>query len=163
VAGTLRLATLVAVIVAVAGGAARSGDAAGRLCTASETHRVAAAFVRAWNRGDAAVLTSIVAPEPHFRWVSAGPPGIRSGSQAFDRSSLGRFIRTRHSRGDHLTLTRFTFNGSDRRGSEVFGHFEFEAVRAADDWPADTEAVRHGKGAIICSLDRPMLAVWSLG
>jgi hypothetical protein len=62
-----------------------------------------------------------------------------------------------------LTLQSFKFNGSDLRGTEGFGHFEFEAIRLSDDWPANMDSLRIGKGAIICTLARPMIAVWSLG
>jgi hypothetical protein len=77
------------------------------------------------------------------------------------RDALGRV--SRHEKRDRLTLTRFKFNGSDRRGNDWFGHFEFEARRVAADWPPGQEHLRNGKGAIVCTLERPMLAVWSLG
>ena len=118
---------------------------------------------RTWTRGDVTAISRLVAPEPHFRWVSASPPGGRSGARAFDRHSLGAFIRARHTQHERLTLTSFKFNGSDLRGKEGFGHFEFQATRLSDDWPASMDALRSGKGAIICTLARPMLAVWSLG
>jgi hypothetical protein len=105
----------------------------------------------------------LVAPEPHFRWVSAAPPGGRSGTQAFNRAGLVAFISARHRHHERLTLTRFKFNGSDLRGDEGFGHFEFEAARVSDDQPANANTVRPGKGAIICTLAHPMIAVWSLG
>jgi hypothetical protein len=62
-----------------------------------------------------------------------------------------------------MRLRSFRFNGSDRRARDVFGHFELTAKRAADDWPAGLDPVRPGKGAIVCNLARPMLAVWILG
>jgi hypothetical protein len=132
-------------------------------CAGAQTRTVAFNFARAWTRGDIAAVNRLVAAEPHFRWVSAGPPGMRTGNQAFNRRSLAQFIRGRHSQHERLTLTSFKFNGSDLRGTEGFGHFEFEAQRNSDDRPATTEIDRIGKGAIICTLPRPMIAVWSLG
>ncbi|MFL5952483.1 MAG: hypothetical protein ACJ76I_00035 [Gaiellaceae bacterium] len=149
--------------IAVAGGGSAS-DAAVGPCTATETHSVAFAFARAWTRGDVAAVSRLVAPEPYFRWVSAAsPPGGRSGPRAFDRYSLSGWIRARHAHHEQVTLTSFKFNGSDLRGKEGLGHFEFEATRSSDDWPPGMDTLRAGKGAIICTLARPMIAVWSLG
>jgi hypothetical protein len=137
--------------------------AAGGPCTAGETRSVVFAFARAWSRGDTAAVERIVAPEPQHRWVSAGVPGLRAGSAAFNRRSLRAYIVRRHAQHDRLRLTSFKFNGSDLRGADGFGHFEFTAVRRADDWPDGLAHLRAGKGAIVCTLSRPMLAVWSLG
>jgi hypothetical protein len=156
-----QFSVLAAIAVAAIGSAS---DAAVGPCTAAETRAVAFSFARAWTRGDVAAVNRLVAPEPHFRWVSAAsPPGGRSGARAFDRYSLGAFIRARHAQHERVTLTSFKFNGSDLRGKEGFGHFEFEATRSSDDWPAKMDTQRSGKGAIICTLARPMIAVWSLG
>src|SRR3954447_21729897 len=145
-------AVVVALVVAgVTGATTRTADAVGP-CKASETRAAAFAFARAWTRGDVAAVDRLVAPEPHFRWVSAAPPGGRSGSQAFNRAGLLAFISARHRHHERLTLTSFKFNGSDLRGDEGFGHFEFEAARVSDDQPANAGTVRPGKGAIICTL-----------
>lgn len=157
----MQFAVLVAFVVASA--FARPAAAAVGPCKQADTRRTAFEFARAWTRGDVAAINRLVAPEPHFRWVSASPPGGRSGPRAFDRPSLGAFIRARHAQHERLTLSSFTFNGSDLRGTEGFGHFEFRATRESDDWPAETDTLRVGKGAVICTLDRPMIAVWSLG
>ena len=160
----VQLALLVVFVVAGAAGAsARPAAAAIGPCKQDETRRTAFEFARAWTRGDVAAINRLVAPEPHFRWVSASPPGGRSGPRAFDRPSLGAFIRVRHAQHERLTLTSFKFNGSDLRGTEGFGHFEFKATRDSDDWPAEMDTLRVGKGAVICTLARPMIAVWSLG
>jgi hypothetical protein len=95
--------------------------------------------------------------------VSAGPPGSRFNASASYRPSLAAYIARRHARHDRLIVTSFRFNGSDLRGLERFGHFEFTATRNADDWPDGQSHERSGKGAIICNLDRPALAVFSLG
>jgi hypothetical protein len=158
-----QLAVFAAFFAAAAPAGAGTAAAADGPCSASDTRGVAFAFARAWTRGDVAAIGRLVALEPHFRWVSAAPPGGRSGARAFDRSTLGAFIRARHVQHERLTLKSFKFNGSDLRGTEGFGHFEFEAVRLSDDRPAGADTLRAGKGAIICTLARPMIAVWSLG
>jgi hypothetical protein len=134
-----------------------------RPCTRTETRAVVFAFARAWTQGDLAAVERIAAPEPHFRWVSAGPPGSRFNASASYRPSLAGYIGRRHARHDRLTITTFRFHGSDLRGQERFGHFEFTATRDADDWPEGLGHTRPGKGAIICNLDHPVLAVFSLG
>jgi hypothetical protein len=160
----VHFAMVAACVAAGAGsGSAQSADAPTGPCTAAETRGVAFGFARAWTRGDVTAINRLVAPEPHFRWVSASPPGGRAGIRAFDRHSLGAFIRGRHKQHERLTLTSFKFNGSDLRGNEGFGHFEFGATRLSDDGIANMDALRSGKGAIICTLARPMIAVWSLG
>ncbi len=132
-------------------------------CKATETRRVVSSFVAAWTRGDTAVADRLVAPEPQYRWLSVGLPGLRSGPSAFKRDSLRAYLKQRRAKHDRLQLTKFKFNGSDVRGNDGFGHFEFEAVREADDWPPGTRHTRPGKGAIVCTLARPMIAVLSLG
>jgi len=151
-------AALVVAAVAPAGPGVAPGP-----CKASQTRAVAYAFARAWTRGDLAAVERLVAREPQYRWVSAGPPGGRSGPRAFDRRSLSTFIRTRHAQQESLRLRSFKFNGSDVRAGDGYGHFEFIAYRDANDWPQSLSHTRRGKGAIVCTLVRPMLAVWSLG
>jgi hypothetical protein len=121
------------------------------------------AFVRAWSTGDGAAVGRLVAPEPQFKWVSAGRPGIRSGTRAFARGSLRSYIAARATVHDRLDIKRFKFNGSDVRDDGGYGHFEFDVARTSDDWPDGLPHLRPGKGAIVCTLARPMLAVWSLG
>jgi hypothetical protein len=132
-------------------------------CKATETRRVVSLFVAAWTRGETAAAERLVAPEPQFRWLSVGPPGSRSGPSAFKRDSLRTYLKQRRAMHDRLQLTKFKFNGSDVRVSDGFGHFEFEVARDADDWPPGIPRTRPGKGAIVCTLARPMLAVLSLG
>ena len=139
------------------------GHRSGGPCKATETRALVFAFARAWTTGNVTEANRLVAPEPNYRWVSAGPPGGRSGARAFDRRSLGAFIRARHAQHERLTIKSFKFNGSDLRGKEGFGHFEFKALRNSDDQPIGVDPLHSGKGAIICTLARPMIAVWSLG
>jgi hypothetical protein len=160
VLGTVRLLP----VLAVAFVATPSVPAAtGGPCTAAETRSVVYAFASAWSRGDTAAVERLVAPEPQHRWVSAGAPGLRAGSAAFNRRSLRAYIVRRHAQHDRLQLKSFKFNGSDIRDGDGFGHFQFTAVRRADDLPAGLAHLRGGKGAIVCTLSTPMLAVWSLG
>ena len=156
----LVLAAAAALLATTASPAARSPS---QPCTAAETKAVLVAFARAWTTGDLDAIGRIAAPEPHFRWVSAAAPGPRFNANAFDRRSLPAYIARRHAQHDRLTIRKFRFHGSDLRGAERFGHFEFRATRTADDWPDALDHYRTGKGAIICNLDRPMLAVFSLG
>ncbi len=130
-------------------------------CTAAETRAVAYAFAGAWTRGDVAAIERVVAREPQFKWVSTGAPGARFSPSAFDRRSLGGYVRRRHEQHDRLTLTWFRFNASDVRDDGAYGHFEFKLTRRADDWNSGRPSYRHGKGAIVC---QPVvgLAVWSM-
>ena len=155
---------------ASAGADSSSVTAAPGPCTAAETRAVVFAFARAWTTGNVAEANRLVVPEPHFRWLGAGPPGGRSGARAIDRFSLGAFIRARHKHHERLTIKTFKFHGSDLRGKEGdlrgiegLGHFEFTAVRLSDDQPSGADPLRPGKGSIICTLARPMIAVWSVG
>lgn len=170
--------TVITVLVAAALTSATAGAdsssataaAAPGPCKAAETRAVVFAFARAWTVGNVAAANRLVAPEPHFRWVGAGPPGGRSGPRAFDRYSVGAFVRARHMHHERITVTSFKFHGSDLRGEESdlrgkegLGHFEFKAIRLSDDQPTGADPLRPGKGAIICTLARPMIAVWSIG
>jgi hypothetical protein len=132
-------------------------------CTAQQARAVVGAFARAWSHGNTAAVDRLVAPEPQFKWISFGPPGSRSGSRAYARGSLRSYIAARATRHDRLDIKRFRFNGSDVRADGGYGHFEIDAVRSSDDWPTEAPPLRPGKGAIVCTLSRPVLAVWSLG
>jgi hypothetical protein len=156
----LVVATLTALAATAGSPAARTPS---RPCTAAETRGAVLAFARAWTAGNLDAVRRIVAPEPHFRWISAGPPGARFGNHATDRRSLPAYIARRHTVHDRLTIEKFRFHGSDLRGTERFGHFELRATRDADDWPPELDHLRSGKGAIICNLGRPVVAVFSLG
>lgn len=132
-------------------------------CTAAQTRSLVYAFARAWSRGDVDAVDQLVAPEPQFKWVSAGRPGSRFSPAATYRPSLRAYILRRHGKHDRLVMRSFKFNGSDLRGSDGFGHFVFAAIRLSDDWPDGLAHKRPGKGAIVCTLSTPAIAVWSLG
>jgi hypothetical protein len=132
-------------------------------CTATQTRGVIGRFLKAWTRGGSAAIDRLVVREPLFRFVSVARPGARIGGRAFDRSTLTRYFRARHRQHDRVVLRSFRFHGSDLRGRHWYGHAELELTRDADDWPADLEHLRSVKSAIICSLKRPGIAVFSLG
>jgi hypothetical protein len=163
IVGRIRLSLLLVAIALPLAAAPPSGPATPRPCTARETRAIVVAFATAWTDGDLDAIRRLAAPEPHFRWVSAGPPGARFGHHATNRRSLAGYIARRHARNDRLAVRKFRFHGSELRGTERFGHFEFRATRDADDWPAGRDHWRAGKGAIICNLGPPVLAVFSLG
>jgi hypothetical protein len=156
------LGLLSAAGAAGASGAKSTTAGAAGPCRAAQTKAVVYAFAQAWTRGDLHAANRLVAPEPQFRWVTFGPPGAR-GTAAFNRRSLTAYIARRHAQQDRLRVTIFKFRGSDVRGGHGYGHFEFDAERQAADWPSGVAHERRGKGAIVCTLRRPMIAVWSLG
>jgi hypothetical protein len=111
----------------------------------------------AFNRGDAVAFDALIAQRPSFKWFSvSGRPGRRVRAAAFDRAGLSRYVERRHGVGERQRLVRFRFNG--RSGG--FGHFDFSVVRSARDHPPKRVT---GKGAVDCALERPLVAVWSLG
>jgi hypothetical protein len=132
-------------------------------CTAAQTRSLVYAFALAWSRGDVDAVDRLVAPEPQFKWVSAGRPGSRFSPAATYRPSLRAYILRRHGQHDRLVMRSFRFNGSDLRGSDGFGHFQFTVMRHSDDWLDGLAHKRQGKGAIVCTLPTPAIAVWSLG
>jgi hypothetical protein len=156
----LAVAAVAALLASTGAPAARSTS---RPCTASETRGVVVEFVRAWTAGDLKAIRRLVAPEPHFLNVTVAPPGARAGHYGTDRRSLPAYIARRHGKHDRLSIATFRFHGSDLRGTERYGHFEFTATRDADDWASNFSHERRGKGAIVCNLSRPALALFVLG
>jgi hypothetical protein len=163
--GPVRATALAALLVV--GGAVHlfpsSSPGAEGPCTAAQTRSLVYAFARAWSRGDVDAVDRLVAPKPQFKWVSTGRPGSRFSPAAGDRSSLRAYILRRHAKHDRLVMRSFKFNGSDLRGTDGFGHFQFAVMRHSDDWPDGLAHKRQGKGAIVCTLPTPAIAVWSLG
>jgi hypothetical protein len=134
-----------------------------RPCRTSEVSRLARSFVDAFNRGDSRALARLVAREPEFRWWSTGPPAARLGEVAHDRASLGNWFRNRHARADQLELRRLKVNTNVRvpRGEPIYGGFEFDLIRRADDLAPTPYA---GKAGVYCYRHRPdALIVWSMG
>jgi hypothetical protein len=151
------------VVVGVAGNAASAAPRAETRCTAAQTRTLLVSLTRAWTRGDAAAVDRLVVREPLFRWFSVAWAGGRMGPGAFERTSLRRYIASRGRMHERIVLRSFRFHGSDVRGGHRYGHYELTAYRDADDWPSAIHHVRPGKGAIMCSLPRPGIAVFALG
>jgi hypothetical protein len=114
-------------------------------------------FLYSFNNGDAQQLDQLFAGPEIFQWYSTDSPGQRFGVEAKNRSSLMSYFGQRHQQHETLALRSFRFNGN---GENVFGDFEYELFRSADDGPPLTPYV--GKGAIDCTKIPRRLAVWSM-
>jgi hypothetical protein len=148
-------AALGAVVSAMANPA--GGQTARNDCSRAGVEELVRGVMGAFNRGDVLAFDRLVAEEPAFQWFSvSGAPGRRIRAAAFDRTTLLRYVSSRHRRGERQRLFRFRFNG---RGA-VHAHFDFSVVRSASDHPAERVT---GKGAVDCTLRAPSIAVWSLG
>jgi hypothetical protein len=148
-------AALGAVVAAMANPA--EGETGRNGCARVGVEQLVRAVIGAFNRGDVVTFDRLVAEEPAFQWFSvSGAPGRRVRAAAFDRTTLLRYVVSRHRRGERQRLFRFRFTG---RGA-VHAHFDFSVVRTARDHPAERVT---GKGAVDCTLVAPSIAVWSLG
>lgn len=127
-------------------------------CAAPVVSNVVGRFLEALNRGDLEALNRIIAPPGTFEWytvqaVRGRAPGERP--QAGGRTTLIRYFARRHERGERMQLRSFQFNGSD----DGLGHFQYRLLRSARDHPP---APYNGKGAVICTTGRDVIAVWSM-
>jgi hypothetical protein len=127
-----------------------------RPCKPREVNSLVADFSRAFNAGDLARLDLLFAPADSFQWYSTTGPGERFDPEASDRRTLVQYFQRRHARGEGLRLQSFRFNGN----GFGFGHFEYGLVRSAEDM---APSPYYGKGAAICTRDRNVIAVWSMG
>lgn len=124
-------------------------------CTGEQVHSLVRTFVSAFDAGDLAELDRLVAAEPDFQWYSTDAPGERFQGDAYERSTLIPYFRTRHEAGERLILRWFQFNGYD----QGYGHFEYRLTRSA----ASLASTRYlGKGAAICGPVRNVIAVLSM-
>jgi hypothetical protein len=149
--------------IALVGGTGAAAAVPDGPCTATQARSVVIPFLRAWTRGDTTAGDRLLAPETLFRWVSVGWAGRRLGRHASNRATIRTYLAARHRKHDQVELRSFRFNGSDIRGKHGYGHFGFTAFRDADDWSPGVGHIRPGKGAIVCTLPRPVIAVFSLG
>lgn len=133
-------------------------SAGGARCDVAAVRAKLAAFVRAYNLGDARRLDRLFSHE-RYVWYSSGRPGIRRGRDARNRDTLLRYFRERHRRGDRLALVAWRFNGY---ASEL-GHFELAARRRADDFRGGRWFAIAGKGALDCSRPPVTIAALSVG
>lgn len=148
----VRFATAAALAVAAALALqARPVEATGATCSEEQTRAVVAAFVAAWNAGDAASLDALVAPDETFSWF------IATGATTFvtySRESLLDYAARRHRAGDRLTL---------RRLSAGPGGFTFQLVRRASGLRGGRPVRYGGKGAARCDGAEPAIGIWAMG
>jgi hypothetical protein len=142
----------VAAVAVFAAPRARSG----RDCTVAESRATFDAFVNAFNAGDRAALDRLVAPAPSFVWFSVSGAGRRLGDRSKDRSTLARYLATRHTLRDRFTDITWSGGGN----ANGYSHFGFTLTRSADD---ELPSRYEGKGAIICDDAGNTIAVWSMG
>jgi hypothetical protein len=153
---TIGLVTVAAVVTPLAGGV-READPSKATCTRTGVETIVRGVLRAFNRGDVPTFMGLIAEEPAFNWFSVGgEPGRRIRSAAFNRASLPRYVSVRHRQRERQQLVLFDFNGR----SAGYGHFAFSVIRSARDHPAERVS---GKGAVDCSFQPALVAVWSLG
>ena len=119
--------------------AAVTTTAAGPCTDDAAMGRVVRAFLAAYNAGEAGLADRFFAPAGTFRWYSEY--GRRQGGAAYDRSTVDRYLATRHAEGDRLTLVRLTRSGES-------GDFGFWVRHAGAAGPVLS------KGAVDCATGR---------
>ena len=156
----LRLGLVSAVVLLVMwpGTAQGSGDRIAKTaCTADTTKALIRGFVRNYSAGRVAVINRMWAPEPQFRWFSAGKPGARLGPPAYVRSTLARYFRSRIRLHERLRLTELRARYDP--WTKIV-NFSGKVVRSADD--IRPRPPQDFKGAADCVSGRPTLIVWSM-
>jgi hypothetical protein len=133
-----------------------NSDAGPAPCRSNQVNRLVSDFFEAFNAGKLTELDRLFANEPQFQWYSTDAPGERLQGEASDRSTLVAYFNARHNSGEHLTLRRFQFNGSD----QGYGHFEYQLTRSANSL---AQTRYEGKGAALCKATGSVIAVWSMG
>ncbi len=128
-------------------------------CDAAAARATLAAFVRAFNRGDARRVDALFSRE-YFVWFSSGRAGPRLREEASRRETVPAYVRARHRRSDTIVLRTVTFNGYD--ASRILGHFGLTGTRRAADANGGRTFAFEGKGALDCHRPGP-IAVLSLG
>lgn len=141
------------------GSAARQpadAPAAAEGCTAGEIRAVAVRLLRSYNAADKAGLRRVLADPGDFRWFTVEDRAHGETFGAYNPRAVLSYAARRHRAHDRLRLVSFTFNGHNAS----FGHFEFEVLRSADD----LAPIRYsGKGAALCTVEPPVIAVWAMG
>ncbi|HEY7731324.1 MAG TPA: hypothetical protein VH950_10515 [Gaiellaceae bacterium] len=130
----------------------RSPD--GARCDVAALRATLAAFVQAYNRGDLRTLNRVFASEPRFKAFSSG------GAARGNRGALIDHLRRRHERGDRLSALTYRFNGYETERD--LGHFQFEALRRADDLVGGRRFEVAGKGALDCAAPPVTIALMLL-
>jgi hypothetical protein len=132
--------------------------ASGSPCTADATRVLVHSFVRDYSAGRVAVINRMWAPEPRFQWFSTGKPGARIGLDAYVRSNLARYFRSRVKVHERLRLTEL---GAGYDPARDVVNFAGKLVRSADDI-RPRRPPHDFKGAADCVSGRPTLIVWSM-
>jgi hypothetical protein len=151
----MHVSVRIAVVVAALAGSS-SGAAADTGCGAAVGKALVRSFVRDYAAREIATVERMWAPEPRFRWFSAGPPQARLGGAAYDRSTLRRYFRTRVRRHERIRIVALEARYDPRR--EIV-NFAGRLLRRADD--IRTPRVHDFKGAASCAAG-PELIVWSM-
>lgn len=126
-------------------------------CTGPATERVVRAFVADYDAGRVTAALRLVAPAPRFQWLSVGARlGRRTGRDAYDRSTLGAYLRGRVRAHEHIRLLKLGAGYDPRRKLVDFGG---SLVRSADGLPPGWHPF---KGAADCVSGVPRLIVWSM-
>jgi hypothetical protein len=132
--------------------------ASGSPCGTDATLALVHSFARNYGAGRVAVINRMWAPEPRFRWFSAGKPGARLGPPAYVRSTLAGYFRSRVKVHERLRVTELRVLRDPRRRVVDFNG---KLVRSADDIRR-RRAPQAFKGAADCMAGRPTLIVWSM-
>ena len=144
-------------VVMAALGTATPAPAVTNRCAAAATKAVVRSFVADYNAGRVAAAVRLWAPAGRFQWFSTGPPGARVGSAAYDRATLGSYLRSRVGVHERLRLTELGAGYDSKRGIVDFAG---KLVRGADDLRAGKP--QDFKGAADCLSGMPRLIVWSM-
>jgi hypothetical protein len=153
----LRFLTILLLVVVLLAPAAGVAPGARARCTADATKALVRSFVRSYGTGRVAAIDRMFAPEPRFQWFSSGKPGARLGAAAYERSTLGRYFRSRVRAHERMRVTELGA-GYDPRRRIV--NFAGKLVRSADD--IRVRPPQDFKGAADCLSGPPTLIVWSM-
>jgi hypothetical protein len=132
----------------------------GARCDVAAAQSTLTAFVRAYNRGDLRRLNRLFSRDA-FRWYSALGPDRRLRGAKQNRDTLIPYFRRRHLQGDRLEVTSFRFNGYERERD--VGHFEWEALRRANDIRDGSSVNVDAKGALDCTKPPVTIALLFVG
>lgn len=131
-------------------------EASALACRIQATSSTVRRFIDAFNAGDVARLDRLIASRGRFGGYTVyGRPGKRTGKTARARSTLLRYLISRHRHTERLVLTRLV--PSTR--SQDARMYWLELVRTADD--IDPSVLYVGHASVTCS--RPhRLANWTI-
>lgn len=128
-------------------------------CSAAGVRAAVRSFAAAYSAGRAVSAAKLFAPQPDFRWFSAGPPGSRLGAKSYDRSTLVAYLAGRARRHERLRIVQLAGGLYDERNAAF--NFAGKLIRTAADKSA-TARPQDFKGAAICLAGQPRFIVWSM-